>query len=52
MTVGCSNQRETCSVAMSDGESEELDIYDDDVQEGMMIELLSEQVRDGYFDGD
>lgn len=31
---------------------EGIDIYDEDVQEGMMLELITQQVRDGYFEED
>lgn len=29
-----------------------IDIYDDDVQEGMMLVSVMEQVQDGYFEED
>lgn len=31
-------------------EDEQVDIYDDDVQEGMMWAAVAEQVENGYFD--
>lgn len=35
-----------------DDDTDDIDIYDDDVQEGMFWASVSKQVEDGYFDGD